>query len=233
MSDLDATAEIDLDETADDDLDLDSDGEPESGEDDDIEIEEGEARESGTGDAEAPDSPGAPVPPTFSSDWSASGKREEKDEAMDEGPPAPPPAGLNSSPAKPQVAQQMSAPPRKVLTVDEDLADWIQEYLQYRGFTTTLDCFQAEYLSRQYSDSASRASSMSTGSATGSEESRETIVLRSRRATMNKILDAFDVGDAERFAKLWETNIPLYVRREDARVQKAYFWRVCILSHVQ
>ena len=75
---------------------------------------------------------------------------------------------------------------------------------------------------------------MSTGSATGSEESRETIVLRSRRATMNKILDAFDVGDAERFAKLWETNIPALCSTGRCTLLKRHiFWRVCILSHVQ
>ena len=92
----------------------------------------------------------------------------------------------------------MSAPPRKVLTVDEDLADWIQEYLQYRGFTTTLDCFQAEYLSGSTQTRARRpvcplAPPLDRG------KPRDDCSC-SRRATMNKILDAFDVGDAERFA---------------------------------
>ena len=167
-----------------------------------------------------PDSPGAPAPPKFNDDWGS--KDEEKGDAEGNA-PVPPPAGLKNGGEGERSGRVRPHVPRKTLTVDEDLAEWVQEYLQYRGYDMTLDCFQAEYLSRQYSDSASHASNISANDDPSKEETRESIVLRSRRATMNKILDAFDVGNSERFTKLWETNIPLFVRREDSRVQKAYF----------
>ena len=155
--------------------------------------------------------------------------------------PKPPPAGLPSTPSQPK--ELPSLPKRRPLTVDEDLAEWVQEYLQYRGFNNTLDCFQAEYLSRQYAVTSSQAarvsnssssksegsksdaaaSSSSNSNSSSSKETRESVVIRSRRDKLNSILTCFDTGDSEGFTKLWYTHIPLYVRQEDSRIQKAYF----------
>ena len=40
---------------------------------------------------------------------------------------------------------------------------------------------------------------------------------------LQSLLTCFDTGDSENFTKQWLTHIPLFVRQEDARVQKAYF----------
>ena len=117
----------------------------------------------------------------------------------------------------------------------------MQEYLQYRGFTNTLDCFQAEYLSRQYAVTSSQAAHTSLTFTSKTEEkndagekqqqqqqqqqpeSRESVVIRSRKEKLDAMLTCFDTGDSEGFAQLWYTHIPLYVRQEDQRIQKAFF----------
>ena len=178
---------------------------------------------------------GAPAPPSFG-EWSTTNE-EDGDDDDDGGPPKPPPGGLRTTLLPPQPLPAL--PKRRPLTVDEDLAEWVQEYLQYRGFTNTLDCFQAEYLSRQYAVTSSQAAHTSgTTSGTTSSgghkeeesksdgaavESRESVVIRSRQEKLSTLLTCFDTGDSEGFTKLWYTHIPLYVRQEDRRVQKCYF----------
>lgn len=174
---------------------------------------------------------GPPKPPTFG-DWST-GNSDANDSKVkkgnDENAPKPPlKVGLSPKLLPPQ--QLPSQPKRKPLTVDEDLAEWIQEYLQYRGFTNTLDCFQAEYLSRQYAVTSSQAAHTSStkeeksdSTPSNSKESRESVVIRSRLDKLNTMISCFNTGDSEGFIKLWYTHIPLYVRQEDQRVQKCYF----------
>ena len=199
-------------------------------------------------DAEQDDT-GPPAPPVYP-DWS---NGEDNSTTLDDDssvlPPTPPPAGLPK--IQPKEIELPSLPKRRPLTVDEDLAEWVQEYLQYRGFTNTLDCFQAEYLSRQYAVTSSQAAHVSSSSSSSSSkqpeasksdadasatsdspsESRESVVIRSRREKLNALLTCFDTGDSEGFTKLWFTHIPLYVRQEDTRVQKCYFLaRVCFLA---
>ena len=38
-----------------------------------------------------------------------------------------------------------------VKNIHDDVAEWIQEYFQFQGYAMTLDCFQAEFLSKKYS----------------------------------------------------------------------------------
>ena len=38
-----------------------------------------------------------------------------------------------------------------VKNIHDDVVEWIQEYFQFQGYAMTLDCFQAEFLSKKYS----------------------------------------------------------------------------------
>ena len=126
---------------------------------------------------------------------------------------------------------------------EDDVAEWIQEYLQARGYGNTLKCFQAELLRKKFTLEATAASQIQTGNngisvekeslsasaVAGSDTlrqskgGRESLILRTRREALASILAAFDIGDSDSFEKLWRSNIPLQLRKDDLELAKLYF----------
>jgi hypothetical protein len=100
-----------------------------------------------------------------------------------------------------------------VKNIHDDVAEWVQEYFQFQGFSMTLDCFQAEFLSKKYSVNVQNAV----------EGSDLVGIADNRQRKINKIMRYFDEGNAASFVHEWNSNVPLHVRESEIAARKSFF----------
>ena len=100
-----------------------------------------------------------------------------------------------------------------VKNVHDDVAEWIQEYFQFQGYSMTLECFQAEFLSKKYAVNIENAVNNTDFDGIASNRKRK----------IEKIMKYFEEGNAESFTNEWNNNIPLHVREAETSARKAFF----------
>jgi hypothetical protein len=102
---------------------------------------------------------------------------------------------------------------KPVKNIHDDVAEWIQEYFQFQGYSTTLDCFQAEFLSKKYSVDVTNAT----------DGANEVGIADNRQRKIHKILRYFDEGNASSFVHEWNSNVPLHVRESETSARVALY----------
>ena len=100
-----------------------------------------------------------------------------------------------------------------VKNIHDDVAEWIQEYFQFQGYAMTLDCFQAEFLSKKYSVNVENA-------VNGTDFAG---LANNRKRKIEKIMRFFDEGNAKSFVHEWNSSVPLHVREAETDARKAFF----------
>ena len=100
-----------------------------------------------------------------------------------------------------------------VKNVHDDVAEWIQEYFQFQGYSMTLECFQAEFLSKKYAVNVENAVNNTDFDGIASNRKRK----------IEKIMKYFEEGNAESFTNEWNNNIPLHVREAETSARKTFF----------
>jgi hypothetical protein len=100
-----------------------------------------------------------------------------------------------------------------VKDIHDDVAEWIQEYFQFQGYAMTLDCFQAEFLSKKYAVNVENA-------VNGTDLAG---LANNRKRKIEKIMRFFDEGNTKSFVHEWNSSVPLHVREAETDARKAFF----------
>ncbi len=100
-----------------------------------------------------------------------------------------------------------------VKDVHDDVAEWIQEYFQFQGYAMTLDCFQAEFLSKKYAVNVENA-------VNGTDLAG---LANNRKRKIERIMQFFDEANAKSFVHEWNSSVPLHVREAETDARKAFF----------